>query len=62
MQFLVPGAWWLRSASDPRWNAKGESPAVGGFVMPEEVEAKLKALTVQLGPPPADLEWGYHKY
>ena len=44
------GSWWLRSKSDPRWNADGRT-GVGGFVMPKECEEKLEELKRELGEP-----------
>ena len=57
---ITKGTWWLKSKTDPRWNADGRA-LVGGFVRPPELEKKLNELTKKLGPPPEDLEWGYMK-
>lgn len=54
------GGWYLRSKSDPRWNADGRS-FVGGFTMPNECKRKLEEMKRELGEPPDDLEWGYMK-
>jgi hypothetical protein len=61
IKFLRPGTWWVRSASDPRWNCTGISNAVGGFVIPQEAQAYLERKEKELGPPPKDAEWGYEK-
>ena len=55
------GSWWLKSESDPRWNAHGSDNYCGGFVMPKECEKKVKELKKELGLPPDDLEYGYMK-
>ena len=55
------GSWWIKSASDPRWNADGRS-YVGMFSMPPEAKRKIEKLKKKLGEePPEDLEWGYFK-
>jgi hypothetical protein len=57
----VPGTWWIRSESDPRWSDTG-SAQVGGFMRPSEVDRAIERLRKELGgEPPADLEWGYVK-
>ena len=55
------GSWWLNSKTDPRWNYNGRADCVGGFMMPDECQNKLKELKQKLGKPPKDLEWGYMK-
>ena len=57
---LTPGTWWLQSSLDPRWNATDKA-LVGGFVMPEECQARLTQLEQQYGPRPIDLVFGYEK-
>ncbi len=60
--FNTRGSWWIESKSDPRWNASGVSDFVGGFVMPEEAEQKVKQLTKKYAEkPPKDLTYGYMK-
>lgn len=54
------GTWWIRSETDPRWDAQG-SASVGGFCMPPEVEQAIKSKKETLGDPPDDLESGYIK-
>ena len=56
------GYWYVRCVSDPRWNGGGDSPAVGGFEMPEEAKNHIEDKKKQLGiDPPADCEWSYMK-
>jgi len=62
MKLLTEGSWWLRSESNPKWNCKGYSSRVGGFVMPKECEERIKELEIILGEMPEDLEYGYNKY
>jgi hypothetical protein len=57
---IASGVWWLKSPSDPRWDASGEG-YVGGFVPPTACTKKIKELEAQLGKAPEDLEWGYMK-
>lgn len=58
---MCEGIWWLRSESDPRWNAKGRG-IVGGLVMSPEAKATIALLKKKLGEePPEDLEFGYLK-
>lgn len=54
------GTWWLRSASDPRWNAGGRSQ-VGMFSVPLAAKEKIEELKLKLGEPPEDFEIGYMK-
>lgn len=54
------GSWWLHSKKDPRWDCNGRA-YVGGLVIPQECENKIKQLKQTLGEPPDDLEWGYMK-
>jgi len=60
--FAHAGSWSLRSKTDTRWDAHGHSDFVGGFVIPRECQDKLEELKKELGEPPEDLEWSYHKY
>jgi hypothetical protein len=59
--FAYEGSWWIRSKSDPRWDEKGRSPVVGGFVMPEECKRAIEQKKITLGEPPEDLTWNYMK-
>jgi hypothetical protein len=54
------GAWYLSSASDPRFNTNGRD-SVGGFTMPEAAKQALKEKEALYGPRPSDLEYGYMK-
>lgn len=57
----TPGAWWLWSKSDPRWNSQGEG-LVGGWVIPPDAKRRIEELKVELGcEPPNDLEYEYVK-
>ena len=51
-------SWWLRSKTDPRWNADGYD-YVGGLTMSDDCKNRFTELKQELGEPPADLEWGY---
>ena len=56
------GSWWIRSKSDPRWDAEGPSDAVGSYTKPSEVDPAIEQKKQELGEePPSDLEWGYMK-
>lgn len=59
---IKPGTWWIKSESDPRWDASGKSSAVGGFTHPREVTEHIEKVKKRLGEPPKDLEYGYFKY
>lgn len=61
IKLATSGSWWIRSASDPRWNCDGHSEFVGSFLIPEECENKIEKLKKKFGDPPEDLEWGYMK-
>jgi len=61
-KLLTEGSWWIRSKSDPRWNADG-SGEVGGFIVPPDAQAVIDRFKRELGcDPPGDLEYGYMKY
>ena len=61
IKLATSGSWWIKCASDARWNCSGNSEFVGGFTIPEECERKIEKLKQKLGDPPEDLEWGYMK-
>lgn len=54
------GTWWIRSRTDPRWDAGGQG-LVGGFTLPEAARKLIEELRGRLGEPPDDLEFGYMK-
>jgi hypothetical protein len=55
------GSWWLKSETDPRFDASGRG-IVGGFQCPEEAKAAIKQKEEELGvEAPEDLEFGYMK-
>jgi PHP family Zn ribbon phosphoesterase len=58
---LKPGAWFLNSKLDNRWNCSGDCMC-GGFTMPKEVKEKIEELEKRYGEQPKDLTWSYHKY
>lgn len=60
---MAKGVWFVTCKSDPRWNAHGKA-IVGMFAKPEEVTKHVEKMLKELNcdKPPADLEWGYHKY
>jgi hypothetical protein len=60
IKFLREGTWWVRSESDPRWNASGRAK-VGMYGKPDAVDIKVAEMVALLGDPPDDLEWGYMK-
>jgi len=53
----VLGQWWLRSASDPRWNKEGRGEVGGINAIPPVIRRVISQLEAELGPPPKDLEW-----
>lgn len=57
----TPGGWYLKSKTDDRWSANGNSEHVGQFKIPKEAQEKIDELTKLYGKPPDDLEYGYMK-
>lgn len=62
---LSLGGWYIRSESDPRWDAGGEA-MVGMFMGLESCEPARAALELKKAElnsePPDDLIFGYMKY
>jgi len=58
---LKEGTWWLKSKSDPRWDAEGRG-SVGMFAVPTGAEEAIEKKKAELKEePPDDLEYGYMK-
>ena len=60
-KLVRPGTWWVRSASDPRWNAQGTAASSIDRI-PPQAAAHVDALRPTLGEPPADLEVGFDRH
>lgn len=57
-----PGAWWVKSASDPRWDGSGRAAHLSLSTRPPEAEDHVEAKKRELEAlPPADLEFGWEK-
>ena len=57
-----PGAWRLKSASDPRFCAQGLA-LVGGLAMPAEARRAIVEKERELGVErPVDLDFSYEKF
>jgi hypothetical protein len=58
---MKPGAWWISSKSDPRWNVSGRSKLVDGVWGCVEMDKALKKLEKKYGEYPEDLVQGCMK-
>jgi hypothetical protein len=60
--FAKPGAWWLHSKKDPRWNIERRvSVLIVTAGIPPEAEEHIERLKKTLGAPPDDLTFGCMK-
>ena len=57
-KLVRPGTWWVRSVSDPRWNARGTAASSVDRI-PVQANAHVDACRRTLGEPPDDLEVGF---
>ena len=60
-KLVRPGTWWVRSASDPRWDAQGTASSSVDRI-PPQANAHVEACRRTLGEPPADLEVGFNRF
>ena len=60
-KLVRPGTWWVRSASDPRWDAQGTASSSADTI-PPQANGHVEQCRRTLGEPPPDLEVGFTRF